>query len=543
MTQHAVPDSGLSFYLDKDGVKLLVTCKEGSAGDPLDKDQVGHMLVSQGFADLFIYADALEKLIKQYSTEPGFTLVLGELRDGDFSLDIDASLMGVHLTITPAYGGTPITEEQIYAALLEKGITFGIHDDTIQASVAKGYARNKLIAEGVNPTQGDNAQFISLLREVKISHLHSDDKEPIDYRNFGNIITVKQGDPLMRRLPPTAGTPGTNIRGCPVPAAMGEDTQFSPLTSGTETQKDDPDLLIAAISGQPFLVPNGVTVEPVITIKNVDLSTGNLDIEGSLTITGDVKPGMQIKATADIVIGGMVEAAHVEAGGDIEVKGPVIGQGHPRIDDKGLNPLAAMIRAEGSMKALFVENAVVSSGGDIIISEFVMNSELSAGKSILVGEPGSNKGRIISSVCRASARIEANTIGSRSGNGTVLEVGVDPTVHEKFTRAKQTMHSKERDREEASRALEYFRAHPDRSNADAIHEKENILRCLQTEVQELTGQLRRLKKRCTLLDSAEIKAERQIFCGVRVSIGEKTLLLENDMEGVTFTMGEQGIVF
>ncbi|MDD2336232.1 MAG: FapA family protein [Geobacteraceae bacterium] len=543
MTQHAVPDSGLSFYLDKDGVKLLVACKAGSARDPIDKDLAGQMLVSQGFADLFIYADALEKFIKQYSSESEFTLVLGELRDGDFSLDIDADLMGVHLTITPAYGGTPITEDQIYAALQKEGITFGIHDDTIQAAVAKGYARNKLIAEGVNPTQGDNAEFISLLREVKTSRLHSDDTEPIDYRNFGNIITVKQGDPLMRRLPPAAGTPGTNIRGCPVPAAMGEDSQFSPLISGTEIQKDDPDLLIAAISGQPFLVLNGVTVEPVITIKNVDLSTGNLDIEGSLTITGDVKPGMQVKATADIVIGGMVEAAHVEAGGDIEVKGPVIGQGHPRIDDEGLNPLAAMIQAEGSMKALFVENAVVCSGGDIIISEFVMNSELSAGKSILVGEPGSNKGRIISSVCRATARIEANTIGSWSGAGTVLKVGVDPTVHEKFTLAKQTMHSKERDREEASRALEYFRAHPDRSSADTIHEKENVLRCLQTEIQELTGQLRRLKKRCTLLDSAEIKAERQIFCGVRVSIGEKTLLLENDMEAVTFTMGEQGITF
>ena len=239
----------------------------------------------------------------------------------------------------------------------------------------------------------------------------------------------------------------------------------------------------------------------------------------------------------------MVEAAHVEAGGDIEVKGAVIGQGHPRIDEEGLNPLAATIRAEGAMKALFVENAIISSGGDIFISEFVMNSELISGNCILVGEPGSNKGRIISSVCRATARIEANIIGSWSGAGTVLEVGVDPTVHEKFTLAKQAMHSKERDREEASRALEYFCAHPDRSTADAIHEKETLLRCLQTEIQELTGQLRRLKKRFNLLESAEIKAERQIYCGVRVSIGEKTLLLENDMEGATFTLGEHGITY
>jgi uncharacterized protein (DUF342 family) len=543
MIHNAVPGTGLTFFMDEDGGKLLAILKAATALGSIDKDQVSQILASQGLADLFVFEEALEELISHYNSGTAFTGTLGELRDGSFSLDIDADLMSAHLTITPAYAGNPVTTGQIYSELQEEGITFGILDDTIEAAAAKGYARNKLIAEGTEPTPGDDAQFLSLLREIKITRLNSDDSEIVNYRNFGNITTVKQGDPLMRRLPPTDGTPGTNILGNPVPAPSGDDIQFSTTVSGSEIHQDDPDLLIAAISGQPFLILNGVTVEPVITIKNVDLSTGNLNIEGSLTITGDVKPGMQVKATADIVIEGMVEAAHIEAGGDIEVKGAVIGQGEPKTGTVGRNPVAAMIRAEGSVKILFVENAMITAGGDIAIREFVMNSELSAGNNIVVGEPGSSKGRIISSICRAASKIEAISIGSWSGTSTILEVGADPAVHEKFRVAKQTKHLMEREWEEVRKALEYFQENPDRTTHDAIKEKEKALRCLQTEIQELTGQLRRLKKRFNLLDSAEIKAVRQIYSGVKVSIGEKTLLLENDMEGVTFTWGEHGIIF
>ncbi|MRR55158.1 MAG: DUF342 domain-containing protein [Deltaproteobacteria bacterium] len=543
MIQDVEPGCGLSFTLDKNGKQLLVAHETGVTGEPINKDHLTQILANEGFADLFLFPEAVDKMLSSYNSGAGFSMVLGERRDGSFAISIDTDQMSAHLTITPAYGGKPVTTSQIYSKLQEEGICFGIRNETIDAAVAKGYARNKLVAEGIQPVQGDDAQFISLLPEAKNSRLYADELEIVDYRNFGNITTVKQGEPLMRRLRPTDGKDGTNILGLPVPAARGNDSDFSGMISGAEIHPDDPDLLISSIAGQPFLVKNGVKIEPVITIKNVDLSTGNLDIEGSLTISGDVQPGMKVKATADIVIEGMVEAAHIEAGGDIEVKGAVIGQGPPRTNGEDLNPAAATVHAEGSVKALFVENAIISSGGTIEISEFVMNSELNAGKSILVGEPGSSKGRIISSLCRATERIEAIAIGSWSGAGTVLEVGVDPKVHEKFTLVKQSLHAKEREQMEAERALEYYRDKPNGATLEEIKQKEIVLRDLQTDIQELTGQLRRLKRRFNLLDNAAIKAERQVYCGVKISIGEKSLLLEKDLDAATFTLGEHGIQY
>lgn len=535
--------AGLSFHMSEDGNKLLAVFKPVADMAPIDTTWVNKELAEQGFADLFVFVDALNQLVKQYNSGSGFTLSIGERRDGTLSINIDPDFMAAHLTMIPACGGNPVTTDQIYAALREKGITYGILNETIESSVAKGYARNKLIAEGVHPTQGEDAQLLSLLREIKDSRHDFDENETIDYRNFGNIITVKQGDPLMRRVPPTEGNPGTNILGSAVPAPMGNDVQFSPQLNGAALSQDDPDLLVAVISGQPVLVANGVNIEPVITIKNVDLSTGNLDIEGTLNITGEVKPGMQVKATGDIVIEGFVEAAHIEAGGDIEIKGGIIGQGEVRINSNELNPAAAIVRANGSVKALFVENALVSSCNDIIIHEFVMNSELSSGNRIMVGEPGSQKGRIISATCRAAAQIDAITIGSRAGVSTMVEVGADPSAMDKLTSVKNILLSREKELEEATKALAYLHENPNKASSDMLKEKEKAFYRLQTEIQELSGQKRRLQKRMELVDNARIKVEREVYSGVRVKIGEVTLLLDQDMENVTFSMGEDGITF
>ena len=113
-------------------------------------------------------------------------------------------------------------------------------------------------------------------------------------------------------------------RGEPVPGIPGNDVRFAAALSGAELSPDDSDLLIAAIGGQPVIVSNGAIVEPTIKMKNVDLSTGNLAFEGTIVISGDIAAGMEVKASGDIIVGGMVEAAMLEAKGNVEVKGGII---------------------------------------------------------------------------------------------------------------------------------------------------------------------------------------------------------------------------
>jgi uncharacterized protein (DUF342 family) len=73
--------------------------------------------------------------------------------------------------------------------------------------------------------------------------------------------------------------------------------------------------------------------------------------------------------------------------------------------------------------------------------------------------------------------------------------------------------------------------------------EERIFNSLRTEIQKLTGQKRRLEKRMGRVEYAAIRVEREVYSGVRIRIGEKALLLEEDTENVTFRMEEDGIVY
>ena len=225
-----------------------------------------------------------------------------------------------------------------------------------------------------------------------------------------------------------------------------------------------------SLSGYPVIVPNGVTVEPVFRLKRVDLSTGNLHFKGSLEIAGDVTEGMEVTATEQLTVGGIVEAARLQAGGDIVVMGGVIGHAEPSRSDGGRE--TAHISAGGSVSVHFAENAVITAGGAIVIKELAMQCDLTSGSSITVGEQGARRGHIIGGCCRAATLVEAVVLGSRVGVATVVEVGVVPSLHRKLETVKDAMAEKERLMEELSKTLSYVRENPGTREPELVQLKE-----------------------------------------------------------------------
>ena len=78
---------------------------------------------------------------------------------------------------------------------------------------------------------------------------------------------------------------------------------------GTFLSPDDPDLLLASRPGLPRQEKNGMKVDDVLSVKQVDIRHGHVIFEGALIVAGDVTPGMKIKTSGDVVIGGFVEGA------------------------------------------------------------------------------------------------------------------------------------------------------------------------------------------------------------------------------------------
>lgn len=542
MENRHLDGTGLTLSLSPDRRVLSAAYTPVAGKKGLTGQQLGEAIEALGFGDLFIAQDALEVLLQKWSVSASpFTMPIGERRDAALAVQLSDDSMSATMTIQRGYGGHAVTVEEVENALAGHGVVCGILYDEIEKGVATGEASRLPIASGIAPVPGQDSQFISLIPEMSDQRPQLCEDDTADYRNLGDIVSVSLGDPLLRRTPPTTGTPGMNLFGVELPTTDGAELPFAENLTGIACDLQDCDLLIAAISGYPVLVPRGVIVDPVFRLKRVDLSTGNLRFKGSLEISGDVSEGMEVTATENITIGGLVEAARLKAGGEIVVTGGVIGHGkalHGKLVDR---QDMAQIEAGGSVSVQFAENAAITAGGDIVVRELAMQSELTSGGSIVVGEKGARKGHIIGGICRAVNLVHAVVVGSHAGVPTAIEVGIDPALNRKLEIVQDTLAEKTRLMEELQKTLAYVHENPGSMEPGLLGLKERIYAKYQGEMAELAGEKKRLQKRMEIYAQARVEVERDAFLGAQIRIGSSALQIEEDLTGPTFTLGEEGI--
>lgn len=245
----------LTFSLEG-GQKLLAsyTPPEGEK-TPLTIGAVKQAFLASGYADHFIFDNSLEELLSRCNTitQP-FTMAVGERRDGTFTIRCSHDGVEAYLVIAPPWGGAPVSLEQVRRALAEKKIVIGVRHAEIEEAIASGRPQEILAASGRPPEPGTDGELVSLLPEVKERIPHCDAEDGIvDYRDLGEIVSVAAGTPLMRRIPPVPGTVGESIFGKEIPPPPVADVQFAQNPDGAEISPEDPNLLVAAIAGQPVL--------------------------------------------------------------------------------------------------------------------------------------------------------------------------------------------------------------------------------------------------------------------------------------------------
>lgn len=521
----ASPTDVLSFKLSDDG-KLLATFEACENKPTLDETIVKESLAKQGLSDLFLYENALSNLVKQYNNpNEGFVLEIGERRDGACILKIDDDKMTARLTLIPPYGGAPVSLLQIQLALQEKGVVSGILKNEIEAVLKEGYAAEHIIAKGLPPVRGIDARFQSLIPKIRERKPQVDERGIANYRDLGQLIFVRPGDPLMCRTPPTVGKKGRDITGKILVPEPGQDTPFASGLQGVELDSDaelDPDnnsLLLAAITGQPKLVPNGVVVEPTIDLPQVDLSTGNMHFDGTINIKGDVKDGMKIHASGDVFVGGTVEAAEIEADGNIVIKGGVIGHSEHSGDPNEIPTFNARIISKGSISAHFAENVCMEAGVDIIIEEFSMHNHLTALNRVLVGKSGGKKGRIIGGITCASDLVKAAIFGSNTGLITKIRAGLNPYLQAKLDRLKVEIDANEKEQGDLKKIIAFVLAHPEKDKNHILDKALHTREKLENDCARLHADRTHLLSEITLAEHVQVIVEDSVHCGVEVQIG------------------------
>lgn len=536
---------GIAFALSEDGRKLLASYTPVETKAVFDSAWIKRQIALQGHDDLFLFDAALALLVERYreASEP-FSLEIGEARDASAAVEVAPDKMEAYLTLTPAWGGEAATRERIARALAEKQVTAGILEDNIDSALAAGEASRLVVAQGHEAVDGEDGRLQCLIETVRERHPRLDEHGIAHYRDLGGIVTVHVGERLMEKIPPTPGQAGENVLGQVIPAKAGKEAMFASGLKGARVDPENPAFLLAETPGQPVLAKLGVMVEPTVTLADVDLNCGNLDFDGSVNITGDVQAGMSIQASGDIHVGGTVEAALLVAGGDVVIKGGIIGHGEVREHpDDGEKTTVARVRCGGSCSAHFIENASVETGDSILVDEFVMQSELAAVNQIVVGKPGSGKGRIIGGLAEATLLVQTAVIGSPAGVKTRVMVGMNPYLHEKLRNAAKQLEAEGEELVEVDKLLHFIDDHPGRLSADVCDKARNTRQALLQKIELALEEKSELSLQVELAAGAKVVVEKAVFNNVQIEIGGQIHWVDLGRNGGTFFLAEEGIEF
>ncbi|MBS4095709.1 MAG: DUF342 domain-containing protein [Sulfuricella sp.] len=525
---------GLSYFVDEAKRKLSARFTPSAGKSGLDLGGLKRCLAESPFKTWYVNEFALADLIRKYhAASESFELEIGEARDGEFRIEISPDLMGVHLLLFSPQGGKPVAKAEVLAMLAQRGVVSGIIDENIETAIQCGSAEGIDIAKGRLPVHGEDGTLNLLAPQASERKPSLSEDGIANFRELGGVATVSPGAPLMRRSPPTPGEPGVNVLGHIVPPKAGKAAMFAPRLDGAAFAADDPDLLTAAIAGQPVLVNNGVQVDPVMTVENVDISSGNIHFEGTVVIRRDIQAGMVIEATGDIQVGGTVEAATLIAGGNVRVAGGVIGRHEGQ---KGAANAISSVRCGGSFHARFVQNARIEVDDSIYIDEGAMQSELLATRQIIVGKDDSQKGQLIGGKATATLLVKAQTLGAPTHVKTLVEVGVNPHLHAELLGIGKELENKALGRENVEKLLAFLKSNPQKGSPDVIAKAQKTHANLLEETTQLLAKQEELMRHISLAENARVIANRKVHIGARIQIGSRVCEVSEDLESVAYAL-------
>ncbi len=473
--------------------------------------------------------------------------------DGRFHLYLDNDHMAASISIEPPlHGGAAVAEEQVRAEMTARGVVAGILDDALRQVIEQGIGSYVCIAKGLEPTPGRPAVFTNLIERPLDHHAQAAEDEDedgdededtyarIDYRDLGNLILVTPGVPLMRRTPAVPSIPGFDITGKVIELAPVKDQPFADHLAGVALAPDDPNLLIAAISGAPKIMEHGVSVVAMVEVDAVNLDTGNIEFDGSLKVRGDIVAGMKVHVTGDVVVAGTIEAADVHAGGNITVNGGIVGMSDTVGADGQEQSRAARLVCEGSVKARFISHAQIDARKMVAAEREIRQSFVDAGDCVVVGPPGSLRGVIVGGRIRAMMSVQSGVLGSMSTVRTEVQVGLDPRTGAKAEILKQKRTDLNEQKAKLEKLVLFLHANPQKDVNNVGQRARDTLKQTLVEMTALAAQEEELIKAMVPRPDAYVAVKKHIYSGVNARIGNKAREFREDYPGGKLRQGHNG---
>ena len=480
----------------------------------LERHQIAFNLPEVNKAVLSLQSDTVIELCQQktYPIKGELHLIISENR--------------MHATgrfYPPSNDGPEMTETDIIEEMRFKGVVFGIDKDKIRYFLKeKEYCTNITLAQGKEVRQGTDAYIEYLFNtDLKAKPTVNPDGS-VDFFHLNIINHVKKGDCLARLHPEDRGDDGMDVCGGIVhPRTVKKEIiRFGRNIELSEDRKE----IYAQVDGHVTLVDNKVFVSNVMTVENVDLSTGDIEYEGNLQVNGNVCSNFRIKVHGDVEIRGVVEGAEIIAGGNITIARGVNGM------NKG------NLHAGGNIVAKYIENGTVEARG-YVQADSILHRRVLAGTEIRVG---GKKGFITGGYVCATNLVDVKTLGSELGANTIVEIGVSPETKQRYEYLQQQLAKDNKTISSARPILEStktkIRSGVKLSPEQVRHVQElsNAVTKTKKNIEALTKELEQMEELLSVDSDAQIIVRGKVYPGTKLVIADVSKIIKTQVQYCRF---------
>ena len=519
--------SPVQLQFSDNGQMVLANIDQGKAqGMPVVSDQVLMALEDIGAQEFEIDYAAIDRLIQSQSqsTRP---LPIAKKVDGRVQVEVAGSKMEASVNLIPPKGGRHVEVEDVMAALARSGVKYGVKKEMIENIVMQQWYNEKVaVAEGTPPEDGQDGKIEFLfVTEASRPKPTIDEEGEVDFYELNIIDNVRIADPLAQKTPPTLGVNGKNVLGEDLPAKPGKDIPF-PIGKGVTFSKENPNMIVAQIAGQPRLQSGKIHVYPVYEVAgDVDFSTGNINFVGDVIVRGGVLEGFVVKAEANITVMGPVAGAILEAGGSVILNRGMHGQ------EKGV------LTAGEDVTAKFLEHTTVKAGGNVNASDGIIQCSVTAKKNIVCQ---GRKGLIIGGRVSAGEEVRAKVIGNYLATPTEVEAGGSPKVREELRQIEEQKKTLKLNLDRTEKGVKSLKLLQERQGALPPDKKDLLLQLTRAQF-HLMGQLKKLEQREEELEEilsssykGKVVVSDNIYPGVKVIIKQAVLHVRDMINATAF---------
>jgi len=337
-----------------------------------------------------------------------------------------------------------------------------------------------------------------------------------NFKELDWIRSVKAGQIVLKKTPPTPGIPGLNVYGEPIPCRDGIDIPFPSIPN--TVPGEDGLSLVSTVDGCAYKDGPRIIIAPILEIPgDVDYTTGNIRSAVSVHVRGNVLSGFTVESEQDILVQGTVEGSRIHARGNVFLPGGVQGKSE------------AHIQADHRVEAKFINAAWVCAGESLLVHGSVIQSFLRAPRIALI----ERNAEILGGLAEAADDLCADVIGSEIGVRTRIHLGYDlAEITQKIHTLKATLESLQ-DRRAKTAARITSLSDIEKKAGSLSPSQAAVLSKMKSNLAKLDKILVDKQKQCLQAEEAlqkanakvrMVRARKQIFPGAEIRIQEHTFV-------------------